>query len=264
MSETAVKTCFVIGPIGDPRSLTRNNADWLLKGIIQPILKEKLKFKVQRADEIARPGMIDSQVINAVIDADLVIADLSENNPNAFYELAIRHMEARPVIHMTREPEIPFDVKPYRTIPFSTASYEDVEKAKSELEKQVIEALAPDYEADNPITKARGKKKWRETATSKELVIMDTMDNLGRQMNVIVNTVHSLVNRVTQVERASLSGTSPLSAFARPFGSYMTTDSGVPPGETPLPLRSGIVPSGETGLPWSQETSSEPPPKESG
>jgi hypothetical protein len=94
----------------------------------------------------------------------------------------------------------------------------------------VIEALAPDYEADNPITKARGKKKWRETATSKELVIMDTMDNLGRQMNVIVNTVHSLVNRVTQVERASLSGTSPLSAFDRPFGSYMTTDSGVPSG----------------------------------
>jgi hypothetical protein len=96
MSEAAVKTCFVIGPIGDPRSSTRRDADWLLKGIIQPILKDKLKFQVQRAAEIARPGMIDSQVINTVIDADLVIADLSENNPNSFYELAIRHMEAGP------------------------------------------------------------------------------------------------------------------------------------------------------------------------
>jgi hypothetical protein len=179
MSEAPVKTCFVIGPIGDPGSITRRDADWLLKGIIQPILKEKFKFEVQRADEIARPGMIDSQVINAVIDADLVIADLSENNPNAFYELAIRHMEGRPVIHMTRERNIPFDVKPYRTIPFSNASYENVENAKLELEKQVKEAISPHYEVDNPITTARGKKKWKETATDKDKVILDLLNSIS-------------------------------------------------------------------------------------
>jgi hypothetical protein len=72
MSETVAKTCFVIGPIGEPGGQTRSNADWLLKGIIRPVLEEKLKFQVRRADEISKPGMIDSQVINAVIDADLV------------------------------------------------------------------------------------------------------------------------------------------------------------------------------------------------
>jgi hypothetical protein len=113
MSEAATKTCFVIGPIGDTGTETRTNADWLLKGIIRPVLEGKFGFKVIRSDEISDPGMIDSQVINAVIDADLVIADLSEHNPNAFYELAIRHREARPVIHMTREPKLPFDVAPY-------------------------------------------------------------------------------------------------------------------------------------------------------
>jgi hypothetical protein len=36
--------------------------------------------------------MIDSQVITKVLDADLVIADLTLKNPNAFYELGLRHM----------------------------------------------------------------------------------------------------------------------------------------------------------------------------
>jgi hypothetical protein len=250
MSETAVKTCFVIGPIGDAGSPTRVNADWLLKGIIQPILKEKFKFHVRRSDEIPKPGMIDSQVINAVIDADLVIADLSENNPNAFYELAIRHMEARPVIHMARDlKRLPFDVLPYRTILFSTVSYEDVEKAKSELEKQVTEALSPDHEVDNPITTARGKKKWQETATTTEKIIMDSLNTLA--------------DRVAAAERniAGLVVTPPWIRDGHGTAGYAFLHPGVPAG--PLPLRSGVVSSGETGLPWSQVTSTEPP-KESG
>jgi hypothetical protein len=257
MSETAVKTCFVIGPIGDAGSPTRVNADWLLKGIIQPILTEKFKFHVRRSDEIPRPGMIDSQVINAVIDADLVIADLSENNPNAFYELAIRHMEARPVIHMARDlKHLPFDVLPYRTIPFSTVSYEDVEKAKSELEKQVNEALSPDHEVDNPITTARGKKKWQETATTTEKIIMDSLNTLADRVTAAERNIAGLVTPPWIRDTVNVS----------PFrgdgtAGYAFLNPGVPAG--PLPLRSGVVPSGETGLPWSQVTSTEPPKESS-
>ena len=49
-----------------------------------------------------------------------MIADLSGYNPNAFYELAIRHMEEKPVIHMIQEGQAPpFDVKDYRAVQFS-------------------------------------------------------------------------------------------------------------------------------------------------
>jgi hypothetical protein len=124
----------------------------------------------------------------------------SEDNPNAFYELAIRHMEGRPVIHMTRELKIPFDVHPYRTIQFSTAAYEDVEKAKVELEKQVTEVLSSDYETDNPITTARGKKKWQESATSQDKYIMDTIDSLLSFINQLTSQMITLENRVTKTE----------------------------------------------------------------
>src|SRR4029077_4166673 len=86
------KTCFVVGPIGDAGSPTRGHADWLLDEIIQPVFAEHFKdFEVIRSDKIAQPGMIDSEVINHLLDADLVIADLTFQNPNVFYEMGIRH-----------------------------------------------------------------------------------------------------------------------------------------------------------------------------
>jgi len=73
------------------------------------------EFETIRADQISSPGMIDAQIIRHLIDADLVIADLSGLNPNAFYEIGIRHMVAKPIIHMQLDGEvIPFDVMLYR------------------------------------------------------------------------------------------------------------------------------------------------------
>jgi hypothetical protein len=226
MPETAVKRCFVIGPIGEPGKATRINADWLLRGIIRPVLKEKLGFEVQRADEISQPGMIDSQVINAVIDADLVIADLSEDNPNAFYELAIRHMEGRPVIHMTREGKIPFDVQPYRTILFSTVSHEDVETAKVALEKQVNEVLSPDYEVDNPITTARGKKKWQETATGSDKLIIEEFKALSSRVAETEGHIFWLLQKTTSLSRALMTPNVPSSLHDVFASSGMTLEAG--------------------------------------
>ena len=93
--------CFVIGPIGDPGSEIRRDADWLLKGIIKPVVAEYFpEYYVERADEISEPGSISSQVITRLLDAPLVIADMSRHNANAFYELAIRHMVGLPTVHM--------------------------------------------------------------------------------------------------------------------------------------------------------------------
>jgi len=97
---SAKKLCFIVGPIGPEGSEIRVHADWLLKGIIRPVMTGYPEFQVKRADHDARPGLIDVQMINDLIDAELVIADLSLLNPNAFYEIGIRHMTGKPIIHM--------------------------------------------------------------------------------------------------------------------------------------------------------------------
>lgn len=84
------KVCFVIAPIGEEESETRKRSDQVLKHIITAPV-EGLGYEVIRADKISEPGIITSQIIEYIVDADLVVADLTERNPNVFYELALRH-----------------------------------------------------------------------------------------------------------------------------------------------------------------------------
>jgi hypothetical protein len=83
--------CFVIGPIGAAKSFTRYRSDQVLEFLIQSVV-EPMRYEVVRANKQATPGIITNQIINQVIDAGLVIADLTDHNGNAFYELAVRHV----------------------------------------------------------------------------------------------------------------------------------------------------------------------------
>jgi hypothetical protein len=88
------KTCFVIGPIGEPGSAIRIEADDFMKYIVSPVLKELDYGEPTRADLLNEPGRITSQIIKLLLEADLVIADLTTNNANVYYELSPRHRQA--------------------------------------------------------------------------------------------------------------------------------------------------------------------------
>lgn len=176
------KTCFVIGPIGDEGSDIRRHADWVLDGIVNPALEKAGLPPGIRADKIATPGMIDSQVISNVLDVDLVIADLTTRNPNAFYELGLRHMAEKPIVHLIHKSEaklIPFDVAPYRTVYVSWETPADVANSIEKLHEQVQAAISPDHDVENPVTKARGRQHLKATASSTEKVLLEDMQGLS-------------------------------------------------------------------------------------
>jgi hypothetical protein len=64
-----------------------------MKYIIEPCpaLKEFDYGPPVRADGLNEPGRITSQIITWLKEADLVIADLTWNNANVYYELSLRH-----------------------------------------------------------------------------------------------------------------------------------------------------------------------------
>ena len=129
------KLCFVIGPIGETGSPERKHSEWVLEGIIRPVFSEHFPdYYVENAAQITTPGSINTQVISRLLEAPLVIADLSTHNANAFYELAIRHSPPLPTIHLIREDEkIPFDVAPLRAIRFSYDTPALIQQAKVAL-----------------------------------------------------------------------------------------------------------------------------------
>ncbi len=208
MSDTpAKKLCFVVGPIGDEGSEARTHADWLLDGIIRPVLVNYPEYQVKRADHDARPGLIDVQMINDLLNADLVIADLSLLNPNAFYEIGIRHMTKKPIIHMqlvTEKP--PFDVSLYRAIKFSRTRFSDVEKAKVELKNFVDAVFAPEYQTENPVTNAIGHLKLEQNATPEMRVLMQEIDQLKSQVNMMQQLILPPPDPLDQLRHASLPG----------------------------------------------------------
>lgn len=150
------KICFYITPIGADDSEERRHSDLFLHSIVEPALEE-FKLKVIRADNIGKPGMITSQVIEHIIKSKIVIADLSFHNPNVFYELALRHACRLPTVQIIRSTDtIPFDLDQFRTISIDTSSIytlvPQLDVYKSEIANQVRRALGDADAVDNPIT----------------------------------------------------------------------------------------------------------------
>ncbi len=87
------KRCFVVMGFGVKTDYTTGRKLDLNKSyqyLIKPVL-EKKGWECVRADEIPNSGMIDLQMYLELLNADVVIADLSTTNANAIYELGIRH-----------------------------------------------------------------------------------------------------------------------------------------------------------------------------
>jgi hypothetical protein len=177
------KSCFVVGQIGADDSPARIHADWVLEEIIMPVMSDFPDFKVVRADKVTTPGLIDTQIISHLLSAELVIADLTGLNPNAFYEIGIRHVVQKPIIHMhLAEVQIPFDVSLFRSLRFSLRRPADIKLARSGLREMVLTVLAPEHEVENPVTAARGRIRFDETATAPDKLLREEIDGVKERL----------------------------------------------------------------------------------
>jgi len=145
------KRCFVISPIGQDGSAVRKRADNVLKYLVKPVC-EQLGFVAARADEIAHSSLISRRVMEEILTADLVIADLTGASPNVYYELAVRHFVRKPIVHLIDTSEdLPFDVADLKSIRFDHTDLESVHQAEAEL-RRVITAAETGDEFHNPIS----------------------------------------------------------------------------------------------------------------
>lgn len=152
MSRRDQKLCFVISPIGSPDSDVRKYSDVFLEFIVGYSLGP-LGYEIIRSDKIPEPGSINIQIIHRLICAEVVVADLTSNNPNVMYELAIRHASQKPAILMAREDEkLPFDIFDERTIFFDINDIESVEIARNELKRQVKCIESEEFIMVNPLS----------------------------------------------------------------------------------------------------------------
>lgn len=96
-----------------------------------------LGFVVARGDEKASHGDIFSQILRNIVEARVVIANISGRNPNVFYELGIAHALNKPVILLAHnQSDVPFDIQSKRIV-----FYKSNEELKDRLYKMLTRTL---------------------------------------------------------------------------------------------------------------------------
>ena len=104
----------------------------LYTDFIRPVLQQH-GFVVERADDIENNRNILRDVITGINNCDLVVAELTGNNPNVLYELGLAHALRKPVIHLTQSlDELPFDLRSYRMVEYSR-DFSKIGAAKDKL-----------------------------------------------------------------------------------------------------------------------------------
>lgn len=186
------KQCFLIAPIGADGSPTRERSDKVLQFVIAPAAQQ-CGYDVVRADRLAKPGVITNHVIDLLNDSQLVIADLTERNPNVFYELAIRHVLRKPVIHVIEKGEaIPFDIVTMRAIAFDHRDLRSAYDAQTEIVRQIEALESNPGEVENPISLAFDIRELRRSGNPERETLATIIETLGD----VSSALHKLERRV--------------------------------------------------------------------
>lgn len=105
---------FIVMPFGEKEGINFNK---IYLDLIKPALLQ-VGLEPFRADEEILPGDIRADMFQELLMADLVVADLSISNANAWYELGVRHgLRSHGIVQIrSGETSIPFDVCVDRTL----------------------------------------------------------------------------------------------------------------------------------------------------
>jgi len=158
------KLCFVIMGFGkktDPSTNKTLDLNQTYKNIIKPAVTAAGYICV-RADEIQGTGLIDTSMYALLMQAELVIADISTYNPNAIYELGIRHA-VKPfstIVIKESESKIPFDLNHTRTFTYKhlgeDIGADEAQRCQQALQ-ELIKKVSQQPQVDSPLYEFLGE-----------------------------------------------------------------------------------------------------------
>ena len=107
--KSAQPTAFVIMPFGE-------GFDEVYGLFVAETLR-KAGNDVVQPDDVRTQQNILKDIITGLASADLIVAHLSDNNPNVYYELGVAHGLRQTTVLLTQNlDELPFDLRSYRVI----------------------------------------------------------------------------------------------------------------------------------------------------
>jgi len=128
--EAGERYAFFICPNGN-EAVDRN-----YESVIKPSMM-LYQFTIERADEIASTGPVNEVITKAIVRSNLIVADLTGERPNSYYETGFAHALGKPVILLAQTGTTRhFDITGYQWHYWN--SYEDL---KPKFDKVLLGVL---------------------------------------------------------------------------------------------------------------------------
>jgi CBS domain-containing protein len=135
-------TCFAVLPFVEPQLR-------VFEDHIRPILSKDFGIVASKADDIFRPGAIMETIHSLIRASSFLIADITDRNPNVYYEVGYGSAIGKPIIFIRtdregHEAQIPFDVSylPYFKYQYTPPGMRDFESKLRSVVRDLLETIS--------------------------------------------------------------------------------------------------------------------------
>ena len=221
-------TCFLISPIGKEGTEIHTQFKDAYEYVIKPAIKNTgYDLEIVRADEIDRSGSFIKDILCSLLDSFIVIADLTNQNPNVFYELGVRHaLSPRTIMIAQTIDDVPSDRREYRTIVYDNSA-KGLQVFSGRLKKYIEEIFTESTRPDNPVLDRLGSIMDERTSSLQEEIInlRQQLDSVLRKGDKALSTkkagiesVNDRLKRICELKNAKCKRFTSIGAVAVEFG----------------------------------------------
>ena len=146
------RTCYVLMPFSGTESCTRNEWTRIFEELLRPAVEEAGQG-YQCVRSTATRGNIVASILQDINDSYVVIADLTDQNANVFYELGVRHsLKNRTIMIAQKRNHIPFDLEAYAYHIYDWRTKKGRQLLVKKIRQLLAEVDANPERPDNPVS----------------------------------------------------------------------------------------------------------------
>jgi hypothetical protein len=141
VSVKSTDSCFVMMPFAEPLG-------GYYESLYKPAIAKAGLTPVRADAEIFGTGKIIDQVWSGINNACVLVAELTQRNPNVFYELGLAHALEKPVVLVSsNEADVPFDLHHIRVIYYDVSDPFWGQKLIDKISENILSAIENPEEA---------------------------------------------------------------------------------------------------------------------
>jgi hypothetical protein len=142
--------CFIIMPFSQTIHHSEEYWNEHFLSRLKPLIESCTNLKVIRSEPLRQE--IIRQIINDLVFSSVVIADLTDNNPNVYWELGVRQSFRHGTVTITEEKSvIPFDIASKSILTYKKEDFDGDSYFKKQLKKAVSDCISNPKNPDSAV-----------------------------------------------------------------------------------------------------------------